>query len=725
MDSETNLNILDLPSIFQSLSDNRRDGSLRITCDEGLMICNFVQGSIMLVETHRGTSGVIEALRRFYKVAPQTLDELIQRSNNEQRPLGDIALEMELCSEEDLTQLLSSYIMEEICDVFAWKNVQFEFAKENLCQPIFSPEKAHLNAYLPPSAMMMEAARRLDESERIKEILPSKLDIPILQIHPEKLTNENERDLSAWINGYQDIEELQEMADLSRFSILVTLKEMAKNKTIRLLNAEELKNVLKKASAQEDWLKGIRLYIRIEQMEGKTPESCQWLAQAFEKAQDVNSALHKYYELAEILLAKKDLSRYHDTLKRICTLDPNDLSTRERLIFSLLENARYEDAIESTKVLVNSYKKEERYPIAMELLSKVLEYIPENQDILKLLGEICVKNGDEIQALYTYENLAQVQLDQKRYDDAVETYRRMLKIDNENIDAHFKLANTLREKDDNDSAVKQFKALAELLSSTGTLANSINWNFLINVYENIVSIESKNYTAREWLADAYIRNNQKEKALNHLRAIIEILDLREEDAYMLIATLKKIIELEPNELKNRLSLAEVYLLIDDKESAIEEWKSIGLMAIVQDKFDLALEVFQKILKRTPFHLDAHQGIAKVYFQQKKLAECIRKYLDLGYLMKASSNYPEAINYFQKVYSLNSQEKRCIFELGEIQTRIGDTIKAIEYYLQFARESFAIKNYGEVRLACDRVLSLQPNHQLAASMLSKIQQITQN
>ena len=655
----------------------------------------------------------------------QTLDELIHRSQEEQRPAGDLFLEMGICNEEEVKKAISSYLTEEVCDLFSWKNVQFEFIKENLCAPIFSATHAKLYTHLPPGAMMMEAARRMDESERIKTFLPSKLDIPKLLVDPDKLTTFESQDLSPFLDGYRDIEEIQEMAHLSRFGVMATLKIMVEQKTVGLLSLAELKQILQRSVQEENVMKGIRIYVRIEQIQGKSVASCEWLASAFEKVQDLRSALHKYYELSELQFAQKQMDGYHQALEHVCTLDPNDLATRERLIFSLLEHARYSEALKSTKILVESYKHEQRYSTAIELLSKALELIPENQEILKLMGEMCVKNGDEIQALYAYENLAQFQIDNKLYDEAVETYRRMLKIDNENIDAHFKLANTLREKGDNSGAVTQFKALAELLSSTGTLANSINWNFLINVYENIVSIESKNCAAREWLADAYIRSNQKEKALKHLKAIVEILDFQEKDAYMLIATLKKIVDLEPNDLNPRISLSQIYLTIEDNDSAIEEWKSVGLMAIVQDKFDLALDVFQKILKLKPFHLDAHQGIAKVFFQQKKLTECTRKYLDLAYMMKASGSYSESVTYFQKAYSLNSQEKRCIFELGEVYIRMGESTKAIEYFLQFARESFSLKNYGEVRLACDRVLTLQPNHQLASSMLNKIQQITQN
>lgn len=726
MDSETNLNILDLPSVFQSLSENQRDGSLRVSGVEGIKNIDFVQGNIRLVDNpEAAVPPLIEALRRFLHIENDLLQQVLEEYHQEQKPLGTLVLERQICSQEELRNTLNMYLTEEICDLFCWKNVQFEFLKEGLCPEIFSEAHYEFNIFIPPGPLMFEAARRADEMQRILEVLPSKLDIPKLLLAPQKITQGSALELLPFIDAYRDIEEIQEQSHLSRFNTLATLKDMFERKEIAFLELKEFQEVLRQATTSRDIWKGIRAYMRVEQMGGKTLSTCQWLAQAFEKAQDISGALHKYHELAEIQLQQEKFEDYHHTLEHICELDANDLATRERLISSLLKHQKYPEAIRSTIILVNAYKKTERYSLALESLSRVSEHASENQEILQLQGDLCVKNGDEIQALYAYETLAQVQLDHQHYDKAIETYRRMLKIDNENIDAHFKLANTLREKGDNTSAVAQFKSLAELLSSTGTLATSINWNFLINVYENIVSIQPQNYTAREWLADAYIRGKDKTKALRHLNAIIELVRNKDEQIYMQIATLKKIADLQPENFEARLTLADSYLATENSEAAIAEWQSLGVAAIVQEKYEIALDVFKKILKLNPFHLDAHQGIAKVYYQEKKIPESVQKYLDIAYLMKATSKYPEAITYFQKAYTLHNQEKRCLYELGEVYLRLGDLAKAIECYLQFSRESFALKNYGEVKLACHRILNIQEAHSLASNMLAKVEQITQS
>jgi tetratricopeptide (TPR) repeat protein len=726
VDSETNLNILDLPSVFQSLSENQRDGSLRVSGVEGIKNIDFVQGNIRLVDNpEAAVPPLIEALRRFLHIENDLLQQVLEEYHQEQKPLGTLVLERQICSQEELRNTLNMYLTEEICDLFCWKNVQFEFLKEGLCPEIFSEAHYEFNIFIPPGPLMFEAARRADEMQRILEVLPSKLDIPKLLLAPQKITQGSALELLPFIDAYRDIEEIQEQSHLSRFNTLATLKDMFERKEIAFLELKEFQEVLRQATTSRDIWKGIRAYMRVEQMGGKTLSTCQWLAQAFEKAQDISGALHKYHELAEIQLQQEKFEDYHHTLEHICELDANDLATRERLISSLLKHQKYPEAIRSTIILVNAYKKTERYSLALESLSRVSEHASENQEILQLQGDLCVKNGDEIQALYAYETLAQVQLDHQHYDKAIETYRRMLKIDNENIDAHFKLANTLREKGDNTSAVAQFKSLAELLSSTGTLATSINWNFLINVYENIVSIQPQNYTAREWLADAYIRGKDKTKALRHLNAIIELVRNKDEQIYMQIATLKKIADLQPENFEARLTLADSYLATENSEAAIAEWQSLGVAAIVQEKYEIALDVFKKILKLNPFHLDAHQGIAKVYYQEKKIPESVQKYLDIAYLMKATSKYPEAITYFQKAYTLHNQEKRCLYELGEVYLRLGDLAKAIECYLQFSRESFALKNYGEVKLACHRILNIQEAHSLASNMLAKVEQITQS
>jgi hypothetical protein len=92
MASRTDLNILDLPSIFKSISDNRRTGTLRVRSGPDEKAIFFSEGHVQAVYTPGKLTLLGEALLRSGHIDDDTLDRAVVKQKASGEKLGVILI---------------------------------------------------------------------------------------------------------------------------------------------------------------------------------------------------------------------------------------------------------------------------------------------------------------------------------------------------------------------------------------------------------------------------------------------------------------------------------------------------------------------------------------------------------------------------------------------------------------------------------------------------------
>ena len=151
-------------------------------------------------------------------------------------------------------------------------------------------------------------------------------------------------------------------------------------------------------------------------------------------------------------------------------------------------------------------EKEKQYPYAITLYQKALEYAPGNTDILQALAELYFGLRQPQTALETalkihYRNEKNWFLIGNCYrilnegEKADKAYRKVLKLNPNNLHAHWYVGNYAQQRGDNDEALDHFEEVARL-----------------------------NPTARIWveIADLYNSQNKTDKTIEALRKSLEI-----------------------------------------------------------------------------------------------------------------------------------------------------------------------------------------------------------
>jgi len=143
--------------------------------------------------------------------------------------LGKILVMIDVISEPDLLRLMRLKAEEEIYDVFLWKEGDFKFMDDEL------PSMEMIPLQVDVTGIIMEGSRRVDEWQRIREVIPHDVMIPVVaRTIPEKGLNDVEQTIVRTIDGKRTIAEIELEARTSLFVVCSTLHKLARDGFIRM-----------------------------------------------------------------------------------------------------------------------------------------------------------------------------------------------------------------------------------------------------------------------------------------------------------------------------------------------------------------------------------------------------------------------------------------------------------------------------------------------------------
>lgn len=715
------INIIDISTVFQTISDNLRTGTLTVSFEDQKCLIFFKRGQVQICYSISHSSFLGEALQRANTVDASTLQRLLQRQRESKKSLILLLQEEGIADIPFIKQLCEFQIVEDICELFRWPNpiCTFEESAPNL--EVFDSELLKLNIAMNVGALMMEAARRADEWGMIQQVIPSFQDVPLLRHSaPIETLDENHQMILALVNGERDVREILDQIHMSRFSAMEMLKRMILEKHLVFRSASELLEMAKRPNIRENIKKQIHLFERAESLGQKTVDTIHWLSQAYESTYQEDKALKKYLELGEVAQNEENLAMAAKAFDKVIELDPDYLPAYEKLINLLFSLNFLTEAAEKSNLYAQKLRSQNKKK-AVEILLEANKS-DESLENLELLATIYSDMGERIDALLTYEKLAQKYEEKHQLARSLEIYQKMLTIDEENLEAYLNLANLLTRLGRTDDAVKQYKRLADKLNSTGVIKNSFTCLYLINVCNKIMEFEPENFSAREWLVDAYIYKKETPKAIKMLEELLVILD-KKEDPYAKIVNLKKYVQLKPDAFDRGLQLGKTYLEVGEKDEARQVYFGLAEFALASKNFGIAKESLHKILQFDPFHLETHIKVAEILIHEKLLREAAEKYRMLGFFYKGIAQYESSNQMFEKAMELAPQEQLdCALEIGENYKRLKMVDHAISMFQNFAAKAYAEKNYGQTTKACKRILALKHNEPWATDLMGKLAQI---
>jgi len=232
------LSRIQLPDVLSFVSMIRGSGKLTIQNGDRMTSLLWKEGDIVFAQSNSLEHTLGKFLLRNGKITADQYDESRRKVTATTRH-GKVLVQMGAISPKDLWWGVKNQVLEIIFSLFSWKEGSFHFyerAEETLGERIV----LHLNT----SSVIMEGIRRLDESARIQERIPS-LDLVVSRLpgaspdFEELEMSESEIEVYNSIDGNLTVRELIGKSDLTEFEVTRILFQLLSARLIEVEKAEE------------------------------------------------------------------------------------------------------------------------------------------------------------------------------------------------------------------------------------------------------------------------------------------------------------------------------------------------------------------------------------------------------------------------------------------------------------------------------------------------------
>ncbi len=327
------LSSVDLAHIFQMLLLNQKAGVLEIEHD-GVKRPLFFRPDGVLVPYEEEI--LVERAVRHAMWSGRVEEKQVERARCNmgvlKKNLLDTLVEMKLLDASERLSLMRQQLEEDVYELFFVRDAGFEFRDGE--EPS-AEMTVDVNLALSPNALIMEAARRIDEWEYIKRLVPSSLDIieacGDLKRLPAKEVDAELRAVHAALDGESTVADLIESTGIARFVVFRKIAFLVEHKLAMSVPPDRLIARAEKALQAERPRSAVHLYERALELGANDVAVLNGAGRAHESLGEHAIASERYLAAGRRAEEDGDLEAALRFYLRIRELLPTQVEARERL----------------------------------------------------------------------------------------------------------------------------------------------------------------------------------------------------------------------------------------------------------------------------------------------------------------------------------------------------------------------------------------------------------
>ncbi|EPX63179.1 putative TPR domain protein [Cystobacter fuscus DSM 2262] len=259
------------------------------------------------------------------------------------------------------------------------------------------------------------------------------------------------------------------------------------------------------------------------------------------------------------------------------------------------------------------------YDKAIKEYQKVLEADPKDGRVLQKMGELFQKKNDNVQAAFYFTKVAEGYSADGFFLKAVALYKQVLKLNPNLLDVNLKLAELHQQLGLMSEAMAYFQIVANHYDKAGDVKNSLD------TLKKMVDLDPENVASKIKLAELYARENMAREAAQEFKKAAEYLKRNNRmDDWFRVA--ERLATLEPDNVALARDLAQQYLARGDQKRALARLQ-VCFKADGRDVETLSMlaQAFHG-LGQTAKTISVYKELAKVY-QERSRAQDARDIWD--------------------------------------------------------------------------------------------------
>ncbi|AKF83224.1 hypothetical protein MFUL124B02_33500 [Myxococcus fulvus 124B02] len=253
------------------------------------------------------------------------------------------------------------------------------------------------------------------------------------------------------------------------------------------------------------------------------------------------------------------------------------------------------------------------YDKAIKEYQKVLEVDPKDIRVLQKMGELYQKKNDNAQAAHFFTKVAESYSSDGFFLKAVALYKQVLKLNPNLLEVNLKLAELHQQLGLMSEAMAYFQIVANHYDKAGDTKSSLD------TLKKMVDLDPENVASKIKLAELYARENMSREAVQEFKRAAEYLKRNGRgDDWARVA--ERLSTLEPDNLPLAKELASSYLQRGDQKRALAKLQ-VCFKADGRDVETLSLlaQAFQG-LGQTSKTVSVYKELAKIHQERGRLTE---------------------------------------------------------------------------------------------------------
>ncbi|NVB77587.1 MAG: tetratricopeptide repeat protein [Kofleriaceae bacterium] len=264
---------------------------------------------------------------------------------------------------------------------------------------------------------------------------------------------------------------------------------------------------------------------------------------------------------------------------RIVQEDPKDVRVWLKIGDLYAKKGAKQDATDTYLKVARFYHDQGFFLKAVAVYKQILKLDPRLVDVILKLAELYRQLGLMSDAMQHYESVAAHFHREGNTKEALDTVKKLVDLDPENIATRIKLAELYSKEGLVDEAVMQFNMACDQLRRQGRQDD------FVKVAERLLWHKPDNHALNRELAGLYLRRNDPRRALQKLQACFKA---------------------DPRDAETLGLLALAFQALDQKAKTVSVLKELARIHVENKSRDKAAEVYRKILEIVPNDSDSIQ-----------------------------------------------------------------------------------------------------------------------
>src|SRR5207237_6452790 len=279
---------------------------------------------------------------------------------------------------------------------------------------------------------------------------------------------------------------------------------------------------------------------------------------------------------AEKLVAKGKIDSAIKEYERLLDESPNDVNTLNRIGDLWVRINRNDEAVKVFTKIADHYSKDGFFLKAIAIYKKINKLDPSKLDIYAKLADLYAKQGLAMEAKSQYQVLADYYLKHGDPGNALQIYRKISELDPNSINVHVKLADLYSQNNQTAEALKEYDRVGRMLLKRGMLDEAVQVfrkalkidASNVELVESLITalLEAKDYENAQQIIDTSLESNRDNP---RLLALLGRIQLAKGDTTAARNALERGVNADPNNASVREALTDLYLKQSNPDKALE------------------------------------------------------------------------------------------------------------------------------------------------------------